>query len=98
MTHKTSVDLGGIVDQLDALDERAIVDGVSRHFLEFELSEDQGEMRINGNSQGLIHFAKMILEVAASGMKGAHRHFDTTGIADRCDIPVVVQLKLPEWG
>ncbi len=90
-------ELARIVEELRKVDERAVKDGVSRHFLETEMSGDGSELRINGNPEGLIYFARSVLEVVQAGLEGGHQHFDANGILDRCDRPVVVRLKAADW-
>lgn len=97
MEFKSPVGLNAIIQQLREIDELAIHGDVSHHFLEFEISGDKSEFRINGNQAGLVYFARVILEVAASSVSGSHFHLDDTGIADKCDMPVVVCLKPADW-
>src|SRR3981081_325182 len=86
-----------LLDQLRLIDESALNKGTSRHFLQIERSPDGLEVRIIGNPEGLIHFARSVLDVVATGAEGSHHHFDSVGIADKCDIPIVVSLKAAEW-
>ncbi len=72
---------------------------MSPEFLEIEKAESDGgeELRINGNRQGLIHFARLVLEVAEKDYEGSHQHLDEHGNVDRCDMPVVIVLKKYVW-
>jgi hypothetical protein len=97
MAMQVPSDLLPVVEQLHKIDALAIDNGVSRHFLEIEKAPDCSELRINGNPQGLIHLARAVLDVAITGLEGAHHHFDSSGIVDRTDLPVVVRLKAADW-
>jgi hypothetical protein len=94
MEIKSAESLASIIQELHGLDEKAVVDGVSHHFLEFRVSKDKKDFLINGNSAGLIYFAKAILSVANQEQYGSHIHLDESGIVDQCDMPVIVCLKL----
>lgn len=89
--------LNSLIANLKDIDEIAVVDGVSHHFLEFVLEKNSKELLINGNKEGLIHFALSILSVAKDAGDGRHVHFDGVGILDRCDMPIVVCFKKAEW-
>jgi hypothetical protein len=89
--------LNQIIEQLRLIDEGAIRDGVSHIFLQVEKVEGINEIRINGNAEGLIHFAMAVLDLAVSDVKGAHHHFDESGVVDPCDVPLVVSLKAAPW-
>lgn len=89
--------LTSLIKSLRDIDDAAIVNGVSHHFLEFVLEKNSKEFLIKGNKEGLIHFALSILSIVEDGGDGRHVHFDETGIVDRCDMPVVVCFKKAEW-
>lgn len=93
----TREDVQRIADQLRRIDSLAIEGNVSRHFLEIEKSADGREIRINGNMEGLIHFATAVLDVATKAIEGAHHHFDESGMVDRADVSLVVRLKAAVW-
>ncbi len=86
-----------IIKQLSDLDKLSVVDGISSHFLEFELLDSEKELRINGNTEGLIYLAKDILNLAVKQNEGSYFHFDSTGVVDKCDMPVVICFKRAEW-
>ena len=90
-------DLSKILDLLRELDSQAISDNVSCQHLEIVLAKDQNEDRLNGNAEGLIYLSRVFLEVAVKDKAGSHIHIDETGVADRCDIPMVVSLKDSIW-
>lgn len=46
---------------------------------------------------GLVHLARLVLEVAAKEFVGAHQHFDQAGELDTCDMPLTIVLKSAEW-
>jgi len=93
----TSIDINDILRKLRIIDESFINEGVSSHFLEFTKPDEENNFQIKGNSEGLIHFARSIIEVASKNMQGAHQHFDESGIVDKCDMPVTVSLKKSTW-
>ena len=97
MDNQSIEDLISIIKQLGNLDNLSIVDGVSSHFLEFELLDSENELRINGNSEGLVYLAKIILNLAVNQKVGDHFHFDSTGVVDKCDIPITICFKQAEW-
>jgi len=82
---------------LQQFDDSFVVDDVSNHFVQIIHSKTHDEVQIVGNTAGLIHIARQILEVANRQVEGSHHHFDANGIADECDIPVVVTLRQAEW-
>ncbi len=86
-----------LMADLVSLDESFIRDGESLHFIELLKGESGSEVQIYGNTAGLIHIARKVIEVASKGSNGAHHHFDESGLVDRCDIPVVVTFKDAEW-
>lgn len=88
-------ELNVVIENLKKIDALAVNHGISNHFLEFVTKNNPHEFRINGNKEGLIYFAKTILEIAAKDQVGSHFHFDETGIVDNCDLPLIVCLKNP---
>ena len=97
MSLKIPDNLELLLQELHHLDEVMIDNDISYHFLEFIKTDDGQEFCINGNVEGLIHFARIILDIVVSGKEGVHYHFDETGLADRCDMSVVICLKKPNW-
>jgi hypothetical protein len=88
-------ELNRMKQQLKLLAERSLDrNGLSHSFLETEL--ESGELRINGNSFGLLDLAVEILDIAAKDFTGAHIHLDDTVMIGRCDMPVVFALKNAE--
>jgi len=87
------IDLSELLDQTRALDDASILNETSDQFLELVRSIDGSEIRINGNAQGLVHFARRVLEVAAKDFDGAHEHFDELSGFDHCDVPLIVRKK-----
>jgi hypothetical protein len=94
-----SGELAEILEKLRSVDDSAVSGGVSTQFLEVAgISEKNGgELHITGNPQGLVHFARLILDIAVKGYEGAHVHLDESANLDKCDVPVVVSLKAAEW-
>lgn len=81
--------------EMELADKTFVHDGVSSHFLQI-LNNDNGELLVSGNSQGLVHLALSILRLAMKDV-GAHQHFDEAGIVDRCDYPLVISKCLADW-
>ncbi|WP_425599765.1 Imm32 family immunity protein [Frateuria flava] len=52
---------------------------------------------VSGNQEGLVHFARLVLEVASKGFNGAHQHLDRHSVLDECDIPLVIAFKNAPW-
>ena len=65
----------------------------SELFLEVVKSDANNEIVVAGNREGLRHLASTILDIASKDFDGAHSHFDEHTL-DRCDIPLIVRLKL----
>jgi hypothetical protein len=86
-----------VARKLRELDDLAVKDGRSTHYLTLEMSAANDEYRISGNAEGLIHIARAIFDLVDRGTPGAHQHFDMTGIADKCDVPLVVTLRGGDW-
>jgi hypothetical protein len=93
MDNATQALLAESLDLLRQVDQRAVSDGVSYHFLEIKTSIDNNEVVVSGNALGLAHVAKSILEVATATFDGAHHQFDETGIVDHSDVSIVVTLR-----
>ena len=85
-----------ILSELNTVDGSFNKNGVSSHFIELEKA-GAGEFVINGNSEGLIHVACKILELAVADVEGRHHHFDESGMVDKCEMPLVVTLKNTDW-
>jgi len=91
-----------ILNLLRRLDDASVVSGVSGKmmsniFLETrKYPQDQG-LRINGNREGLIRFARCILEISQKNFPGAHWHFDEIGELDICEMPLVVCFRPAAW-
>jgi hypothetical protein len=93
MDSTTQALLAESLDLLRQVDQLAVSEGVSHHFLEIKTSIDNREVVVNGNTFGLAHVAKSILEVATATFDGAHHQLDETGIADHADIAIVVTMR-----
>ena len=90
--------LRDVLEVLRQLDDASVTaDSVATQFLEVR-KEPQGEgVSVNGNRDGLVHLARLVLEVAAKGFAGAHQHFDEAGELDACEVPLAIALKSAEW-
>ncbi len=64
--------LGGWIQNIGWSRRVVKENGGSGKFLEVEHSPAGDEVRISGNMQGLISFAKAVLEVAAKGIRVEH--------------------------
>jgi len=89
-THEP-LSIAEVLDLLRRLDDTSVVSGKTTLFL--ETRKDQHGLCINGNREGLVHFARCILEVA---QKGSHQHFDEV-VLDFCETPLIICLKPAEW-
>jgi hypothetical protein len=58
--------------------------------IEFKLEKDA--FIINANKDGLIYLANALVELAKEKAP-THRHFDRSGVVDRCDKELIVVLK-----
>jgi len=97
MSDKRLALLDEALNTLRDLDYSAIAaDGTSVQLLEVKKGSN-GEVLINGNRDGLIHFARLVVEIANKGFSGAHQHFDEAGELDACEVPLIVSLKAAEW-
>lgn len=87
-----------VLNLLRRLDDSSVEsDGVTTQFLEIR-RDPQGEgMCVMGNQGGLVHLARLVLEVAEKGFAGAHQHFDEVANADICEAPLVIGFKSAEW-
>lgn len=47
---------------------------------------------IEGNTAGLLEFARVVLMVASKNLDGAHQDIDTASFASRADVAIVVAL------
>jgi hypothetical protein len=98
MTINKQPSLGDVLDLLRALDDSSVEpDGATTQFLEIRKGANDEGACINGNSGGLIHLARLVLEIAGKGFIGAHQHFDDAGEMDICEVPLVISLKPAEW-
>ena len=90
--------LDDVLDLLRRLDDASVdVNGATSQFLEVRRSPAGDVVSVNGNQDGLVHFARLVLEVAAKGFFGAHQHFDEAGELDTCEVPLVIALSPAEW-
>jgi hypothetical protein len=95
-TNMPSFDLVlGLLRRLD--DDSVDADAKTDQFLEVRKQPPGDGVSINGNRAGLVHLARLVLEVAARGFSGAHQHFDEAGELDSCEVPLAITLKFAEW-
>jgi hypothetical protein len=98
MSNDMHLTLNEVLELVHSLDASSIEpDGTTNLFLELRKSSGGDGVRINGNREGLVHFARLILDVAAKDFDGAHQHFDDAGEMDTCEAPLVISLKSAEW-
>lgn len=98
MTINIQPSLDDVLGLLRALDDSSMgSESATSQFLEVRKSTDGEGVSVNGNLGGLVHLARLVLEVAGKGFVGAHQHFDEAGEMDRCDVPFVIGFKLAEW-
>jgi hypothetical protein len=98
MTVGAQPSLDEVLDLVRTLDDSSVgLDGTTGQFLEVRRGASDQVVSVNGNVGGLVHLARLVLEVAAKGFVGAHQHFDEAGEADVCEVPLVVCFKPAEW-
>jgi len=85
-----------IFSELKLFDETLIDGKTAYHFLETEMTE-QGELLIRGNVEGMVHLACAVLSLTQNPFDGKHRHFDDTGMLDKCETPLIVSFKNADW-
>jgi hypothetical protein len=90
--------LDDVLDLLRRLDDAAVdAYGATSQFLEVRKGPAGDGVSVNGNRDGLVHFARLVLEVAAKDFSGAHQHFDEAGELDTCEVPLAITLSPAEW-
>ena len=93
-----AVSLEAVLSLVRALDDSSLTpEGSSTQFLEIKREESIGGLAIGGNVGGLVHFARLVLEVAKKGYQGAHQHVDENGGADTCEMPLVIRFQPAAW-
>ncbi len=98
MTVSIQPSLDDVLGLLRTLDDSSIgSDGTTSQFLEIRKGSDGEGVCINGNLGGLVHLARLVLEVAGKGFVGAHQHFDEAGEMDICEVPLMIGFKSAEW-
>ena len=89
--------LHDLLEMLRCLDNASVrADGAATLFLEVRKGSQGEGVSVNGNRDGLVHLARLVVEVAAKDFAGAHQHFDDTGL-DTCEVPLTIGLKPAEW-
>jgi hypothetical protein len=87
-----------VLDLLRILDDSFIgADGATTQFLEVRAGMTGEGVNVNGNLGGLVHLARLVLEVAGKGFVGAHQHLDEASELDVCEVPLVVSFNAAEW-
>ena len=87
-----------VLQLLRRLDDTSVgTDGTTTQFLEIRKGAQDEGVSVNGNRDGLVHLARLVLEVAARDFVGAHQHFDEAGELDTCEVPLSIGLKPAEW-
>jgi hypothetical protein len=86
-----------LIDTMRQMDSLFVREHTSTHFLELILNESKTEATLQGNVAGLIRFCLEILEVTGKATDGAHRHLDSHGVMDRCDLLLVIRLIPASW-
>lgn len=98
MNKGSSVSLNSVLQMLRLLDNGSInANYTSTQFLEIVKGQQDEGVIINGNTNGLVRLARLVVEVAAKDFAGAHQHFDDIGELDTCEVPLTIVLKPAEW-
>ena len=87
--------LGCLIQTLRKIDSSFEKNGISTHAL--ALKNNDSEIVVTGNFEGLINLGLKILEVASSCSDGEHVHFDEHSLFDECDKGLIISYKSAEW-
>lgn len=83
--------------RLSQADAESVRDGVSYHHLRFDSSRED-EAVLSGNQEGLILFAKELLDLALRGKEGSHVHYDKSGnLSTKSVGALIVMLEDADW-
>ncbi len=98
MTINEQISFDDVLSLVRTLDNSSVrPDGTTTQFLEITKDTNGEGVSINGNFGGLVHFARLVLEVAKKGYLGAHQHFDESSETDLCETSVTVCFKPADW-
>lgn len=83
------------IEYAQKADQLAIDGGIAKQFLRVATLEN-GEVVVQGNSEGLVHLALIILRLVQKEV-GSHVHLDEASIVDQCDQPLVIAKCVADW-
>ena len=90
------LELKEVINKLNKIDSTFVKNNISSHFIQFIIDENDDAI-LEGNSEGLLHVAKKILELVIRDVIGADEHFDESGMLNKADKNLIVILTKPEW-
>jgi len=97
-SNENNVSLETVLALVRALDDSSVTtDGSTIQFLEIKKEDSIGGVAIGGNVGGLVHFARLVLEVAKKGYRGAHQHLDENSETDTCEVSLVIRFEPAVW-
>jgi len=62
------------------------------YLLEFHWNEEERTARLEGNSAGLLHLCRLVMDLCIKGYQGAHLHFD-----ENSNFPEGSDAMIIEW-
>lgn len=87
--------LKDIIKELEIVNNDLLSEEVVNHFI--EIVENDLEIIIRGNTEGLTYLAIAILDLALTKKEYEHRHFDELSIFDKCDKELILSYKKADW-
>ncbi|MFT9057377.1 MAG: hypothetical protein ABF449_12340 [Ethanoligenens sp.] len=52
---------------------------------------------LSANKEGLLYIADKIISLCEQDIDGSHYHLDEASMADKCEKPIIIQLKKSPW-
>lgn len=89
--------LKSVCDELELIDDQLTSGDTARHYVEVTDDADDGSIRLGANSEGFVHLAMMMLDLAVSKSPGNHVHYDETTLLDKCDRGLTIVYRPAEW-
>ena len=59
--------------------------------------ENSDEIVLSANKEGLLLLVEEIVTLCEIGQLGSHYHLDETGMANKCDKPLIIQIIKAPW-
>ena len=58
---------------------------------------EREEVVLSANREGLLYLVDKIILLCEQKTTGSHYHLDESGMADKCEKPIIIQLKKAPW-